>query len=167
MVSLLSILFTDSLAYASDPIPEEAVVTTDMPAETDPKQPGENKKFKFLSKKPENLLLVPIPTSNPTFGTGLILGGAYFYKQTDEQKESQPASFTGVAAGYTDNESWFAGVMQQNYWKEDKWLILSITGFSSRCCLLMPIENAGSVTVSSKRKSRLGDGGFRNTSPSG
>ena len=86
-------------------------------------------KFKLFSKKPKNLLIVPIPTSDPTFGTGLILGGAYFYKQTEQQKESQPASFTGAAAGYTDNESWFAGVMQQNYWKQDKWRFTGIAGY--------------------------------------
>jgi hypothetical protein len=129
VATLLCFLLTHSLVYASDSQPEGDTETTDLPAETDSDTPGGNKKFKFLSKKPENLLLVPIPTSNPTFGTGLVLGGAYFYRQTEEQKESQPASFTGVAAGYTDNESWFAGVLQQNYWKEDKWRFTGVAGY--------------------------------------
>ena len=49
--------------------------------------------------------VVPIPASTPTFGTGLVLGGAYFYPQTEEQKKAQPASITGAAGFYTDNDS--------------------------------------------------------------
>ena len=44
------------------------------------------------------LSAVSVFVSSPTFGTGLILGGAYYYPQTDEEKASQPASFTGAAA---------------------------------------------------------------------
>ena len=129
VVTLQCISITSSLAYATETANEKSLVTTDLIAETNTELTGESKKFKFLSKKPENLLLVPIPTSNPTFGTGLILGGAYFYKQTEEQKNAQPASFTSAAVGYTDNESWFAGVMQQNYWKEDKWRFTGVAGY--------------------------------------
>jgi hypothetical protein len=67
--------------------------------------------------------------SSPTFGTGLILGGAYFYPQTEDQKKAQPASFTGAAGAYTTNKSWFAGVMQQNYWAEDKWRLSGMAGY--------------------------------------
>ena len=74
-----------------------------------------------------DLVIVPIPMSSPTFGTGLVLGGAYFYSQTPEQKKSQPASFTGAAAAYTNNDSWAVGVVQQNYWDADKW---RFTGFA-------------------------------------
>ena len=63
-----------------------------------------------------DIVAVPIPMSSPTFGTGLIVGSAYFYAQTEEQKRSQPASFTGVAGGYTTNDSWAVGVAQQSYW---------------------------------------------------
>jgi hypothetical protein len=62
VVTLLCVLLTHSLVYASDSQPEDDTETTDLPAETDSDTPGGNKKFKFLSKKPENLLLVPIPT---------------------------------------------------------------------------------------------------------
>ena len=75
-----------------------------------------------------DLVVVPIPLSNPTFGTGLILGGAYFYPQTQEQKNSQPASFTGAAALYTNNDSWAVGAMQQNYWGADNWRFTGIAG---------------------------------------
>jgi len=120
-----AILFADTDSGTS----EERTVSTDLPVEAIPDLTEENSRFKFLSKKPENLLVVPIPMSSPTFGTGLILGGAYFYPQTEEQKNAQPASFTGAAAGYTDNKSWFAGVMQQNYWNEDRWRFTGVAGY--------------------------------------
>jgi hypothetical protein len=41
-----------------------------------------------------NWFVVPVPISDPTIGSGLVLGGAYFYPQTAEQKASQPASVT-------------------------------------------------------------------------
>ncbi len=133
LVTLIAILLlfvpTISISGTDDSDPEEHPVSTDLPIEAIPDLTEETSKFKFLSKKPKNLLLVPIPTSNPTFGTGLILGGAYFYAQTEEQKKAQPASFTGAAAGYTDSKSWFAGVMQQNYWKEDKWRFTGVAGY--------------------------------------
>jgi len=127
--------------------PEESTVSTDLPFEAIPDLNEESKRFKFLSKKPENLLIVPIPMSSPTFGTGLILGGAYFYPQTEEQKDAQPASFTGAAAGYTDNKSWFAGVMQQNYWNEDRWRFTGVAAYMDFKLELRPPDSADSGTM--------------------
>jgi hypothetical protein len=76
-----------------------------------------------------DFVAVPIPMSSPTFGTGLIVGAAYFYAQTPEQKKSQPASFTGAAGAYTTNDSWAAGVGQQNYWNDDKWRFTGVAGY--------------------------------------
>ena len=111
--------------------PDEPEVASELPAQDPDSQASEDEDEKpgFLKKMPKNLLLVPIPTSTPTFGTGLILGGAWFYSQTEEQEESQPASYTGAAAGYTSNDSWFAGVMQQNYWSEDTWRFTGVAGY--------------------------------------
>jgi len=86
--------------------------------------------LKVQRNKDSSWFAVPIPMSSPTFGTGLILGGAYFYPQSEQQKASQPASFTGAAAGYTDNKSYFAGVMQQNYWAEDKWRFNAVAAYA-------------------------------------
>ena len=44
-----------------------------------------------------DFVAVPIPISDPTLGSGLIAGAAYFYPQTEEQKAAQPASLTGIA----------------------------------------------------------------------
>jgi len=119
LITFLSVSPALSWADSGGSDPEESAVATDLPLEAVPELDEEEERSGFLKKMPKNLLIVPIPTSTPTFGTGLILGGAYFYPQTEEQKETQAASFTGAAAGYTSNDSWFAGVMQQNYWKED------------------------------------------------
>jgi len=128
LAALLCISSAVSLAETDGGTSEEHAIATDLPIEAIPDLADENSRFRFLKKKPENLLIVPIPTSSPTFGTGLILGGAYFYPQTEEQKEVQAASFTGAAAGYTNNDSWFAGVMQQNYWNEDRWRFTGVAG---------------------------------------
>ena len=76
----------------------------------------------------DNFVIVPIPMSSPTFGSGLIVGGAYFYPQTEAQKSAQPASFTGAAAGYTHNESWVVGAGHQSYWNEDTWRMTVVAG---------------------------------------
>jgi len=73
-----------------------------------------------------DFVAVPIPLSNPTLGSGLIGGGAYFYPQTESQKDSQPASVTAAAAMVTDNETKAIGVLQQNYWRDDKWRFTGI-----------------------------------------
>ena len=86
----------------------------------------EKSKFKFGS---ENIVAVPIPVSNPTFGSGLVLAGAYYYPQTEEQKKVQPPSFTGAGGIYTDNESYAFGMMQQNYWNEDRWRLNASGGY--------------------------------------
>jgi len=73
-------------------------------------------------------VVVPIPISNPTLDTGLVLGGAYFYPQSEEQKKVQPASVTAVGAMYTSNESYAYGIGQQNYWDEDRWRFNGVFG---------------------------------------
>jgi len=141
LAALLCVISTVSLADTDGADPEESTVATDLPVEAVPDPAEENTKFKFLKKMPKNLLIVPIPTSSPTFGTGLILGGAYFYPQTEEQENAQPASFTGAAAGYTSNDSWAAGVMQQNYWKEDTWRFTGVAAYLDLKLGLIPPDS--------------------------
>jgi len=86
---LLCIIPAVSYADADGSDPKESAVASDLPVEAIPDLSEDNTKSKFLKKIPKNLLLVPIPMSSPTFGTGLILGGAYFYPQTEEQENAQ------------------------------------------------------------------------------
>ena len=68
-----------------------------------------------------DLVIVPIPISNPTLDTGLVVVGAYFYPQTETQKNQQPASVTGAGALYTSNDSKLFALAHQSYWDEDSW----------------------------------------------
>ncbi len=68
-----------------------------------------------------DIVVVPIPISNPTLNEGLVVGAAYFYPQTEEEKKLQPASVTAGAGLYTSNDSRAFALVQQNYWKEGKW----------------------------------------------
>jgi len=149
LVALLCITPAISLAAADGGDAEESTAAIDLAEE--------ETKFKFLKNKPKNLLLVPIPTSSPTFGTGLILGGAYYYPQTEEQKKAQPASFTGAAAAYTSNDSWAAGVMQQNYWKEDTWRFTGVAAYLDLKLGLIPPE---SENIAEKSVDWLVNGSF-------
>jgi len=88
-----------------------------------------------------DFVIVPIPVSDPTLGTGLVLGGAYFYAQTEEQKKSQPASLTGVAGIYTNNDSYAFGIGQQNYWGGDKWRFNGVLAHADFKLALLDPEN--------------------------
>ncbi len=81
-----------------------------------------------LKLQKKNWVIVPIPVSNPTLETGLVVGGAYFYPQTDAQKKVQPASVTAVAGFRTSNKSSAFGIAYQSYFSEDKWRIGGIIG---------------------------------------
>jgi len=83
-----------------------------------------------LKLKPQkrNWVIVPVPVSNPTLDTGLVVGGAYFYPQTKAQKKVQPASVTGAAGFRSSNQSSAFGIAHQSYFSEDKWRIGGIVG---------------------------------------
>ena len=95
-----------------------------------------------------NTVVVPIPMSNPTLGTGLVLGGAYFYGQTAEQKKTQPASLTALGGLYTDNDSRAVVLAQQNYWRNDRWRFTgAIGGADLRLSLLAPDDTDDGSSV--------------------
>ena len=95
-----------------------------------------------------NFVVVPIPMSNPTLNSGLVLGAAYFYPQTEEQKKLQPASVTAAAGMYTSNNSKAFGIAQQNYWKDDKWRFTGVLGAADlRLSLLTPEELPANSSV--------------------
>ena len=78
-----------------------------------------------------DFLAVPIPTSNPTTGTGLIGVAAYFWGQTDEQKQTQPPSVSGLGGMYTDTQSWVVGLGQTAYWNDDLWRFAGAAGVAN------------------------------------
>jgi len=95
-----------------------------------------------------DLVVVPIPISNPTLDTGLIAGAAYFYPQSEEQKNRQPASVTGAAALYTSNDSRAFVVVQQNYWRDDQWRFTGAVGAADlRLSLLTSDQSSGEQSL--------------------
>ncbi len=90
-----------------------------------------------------DLVVVPIPISNPTLDSGLVLVGAYFYPQTEAQKKQQPASVTGAGGLYTSNDSKLFVVGHQSYWDEDSWRLGGAIGHADlKLTLLLPISIA-------------------------
>ena len=75
-----------------------------------------------------NFVVAPIPFSNPTLDTGLILGAAYFYSQTAEQAKVQPASVTGLGVMYSQNGSNGMAVGHSGYFNEDRWRVSGALG---------------------------------------
>jgi hypothetical protein len=95
-----------------------------------------------------NFVVVPIPISNPTLDSGLVVGGAYFYPQTEEQKKAQPASLTALGGLYTSNDSRAVVIAQQNYWKNDRWRFTgALGGADLRLSLLAPDETSDGSSV--------------------
>ena len=92
-----------------------------------------------------DFVAVPIPLSNPTLGSGLVAGAAYFYPQTEEQKAAQPASLTGVAGMYTDNDSKAVAIAQQNYWDNNQWRFTGAVGAADLRLSLLSTDDAGDI----------------------
>lgn len=95
-----------------------------------------------------NFVFAPIPFSNPTLDTGLILGVAYFYPQTAEQAQSQPASVTGLGVLYSRNGSNGAAVGHSGYFKEDRWRFAGAYGYADLDLPLLALESdSGRVDI--------------------
>ena len=95
-----------------------------------------------------DFVVVPIPISNPTLDSGLVAGAAYFYAQTEEQKEAQPASLTAAAAMYTSNDSRALVLVQQNYWRDNTWRFTGAVGAADlRLSLIAPDQTTNGQSV--------------------
>lgn len=84
-----------------------------------------------LKAQKGDFIVVPIPVVDPTVGSGIVAVGAYYYGQTAEQKAVQPASATQLVGAYTNNDSYAYGVMQKNYWDEDKWRFVGTAAYTA------------------------------------
>jgi len=120
------------------------VFADEMTADTRPTMaPDIREDDTALKLQKGNFVAVPIPISDPTLGTGLVAGSAYFYAQSEEQQAVQPASATAVAGMYTNNDSRALAIAQQSYWKKDRWRFTgAIGGADLRLSLLAPTEDA-------------------------
>lgn len=131
-------------------MPVDAVAqSTDATADTRPPvAPDIREDESKLKLQKGNFVVVPIPISNPTLDTGLVAGAAYFYPQTKEEQKVQPASLTAAAAMYTSNDSRAAAVVQQNYWRDNRWRFTGVLGAADlRLSLIAPDEDNGTANV--------------------
>ncbi len=71
------------------------------------------------TKSETGLVVMPIPFSNPTIGTGLGAAAMYLYPMG----ENAPPSFTALGGLYTDTGTWGVGITQKTYLKDDKYRI--------------------------------------------
>ena len=100
-----------------------------------------------LTAKKGNFLAVPIPFSNPTLDSGLVLVGGYFHAQTEKQKATQPASATGVMYMKSSNGSYAYGVGNASYWNEDRWRFKGFLGYADLSLPLL-VGDPGSTGLS-------------------
>ena len=126
-IALLAATCTSILFVTSSAVAEESTTGDTAPESSDllPDIREDDTKLKLQKR---DFVIVPIPLSNPTLDTGLVVGGAFFWPQTEQQKATQPASVTGAAAMYTSNDSNAYGVAQNSYWNEDKWRFEGVFG---------------------------------------
>ncbi len=99
-----------------------------------------------LSLEKGSFIAVPIPVVNPTLDEMLVVAAAYFYAQTEEQRETQPPSVTAGAVMYSSNESYAAGIGQEIYWREDTWRFAGAIGYADLVLELTGPGGSGSGT---------------------
>lgn len=58
------------------------------------------------------------PITEPAVGFGATLAGAFFIEKKDSVKFQMP-DIVGLAGGYTQNRTWFAGAGYIGFWKQD------------------------------------------------
>ena len=73
-----------------------------------------------------DLVIAPIPLSNPTIGSGLAVAAMYLYSLDP----GSPSSLTGAGGGYTDSDSWAAGLTQRTYLQGDRYRVNATAAYA-------------------------------------
>lgn len=134
LIPTILLVLCASVSFA-DSQDESDTTATQGRASTVPDIRGDDSKLKV---EKGNFIAVPIPLSDPTLGTGLVVGGGYFYPQTEEQKNAQPASVTGAGGMYTDSDSYAIAAGHAAYWNEDRWRFVGAVGYADLTLPLLP-----------------------------
>jgi hypothetical protein len=72
----------------------------------------------------QNIVVAPIPISNPSLGTGLALTGMLLYKVDQDS----PESFTALGGGYLSSGSWLVGAGQKLNFDSDQYRLTAAVG---------------------------------------
>jgi len=94
-----------------------------------------------------NWFIVPIPVSNPTTDTGLVIGGAYFHRQTEAKKKEQPPSVTGAGGYYSSNDSAAFAIGHQSYWSSNKWRFSGVIVYADLNLKLSAPDVGGATSI--------------------
>ncbi|HKQ24878.1 MAG TPA: BamA/TamA family outer membrane protein [Burkholderiales bacterium] len=84
------------------------------------------------SKEPDKkreIVIVPIPSLNPTLGWGLAVPLMAIYKPASESRDSPPWT-TGIAGSYSENGTWAAAAFHKMNLKNDTWRMLMAAGYA-------------------------------------
>lgn len=114
--------------------PKEAPAPPSLPPgySTLPQPPLDIPSAQIVPKKggmPGELVIAPVPFSNPTFESGLGLGVGYIYKPDRKDKVSPP-SIVGVGGLYTENGSWGVGALGKYYLQEDRLRLAGLVAYA-------------------------------------
>lgn len=103
------------------------------------------------SQKSTDLVIAPLPVSNPALGTGAALAGVLYYNPNDAP---QPW-VTGVAAGYTSTDSWGGGLFHQMSLDDDRFRLTGLVGYGDAKLKFYGIgSQAGTAGASAKLRNR-------------
>ncbi|RJF91110.1 BamA/TamA family outer membrane protein [Sphingomonas cavernae] len=78
------------------------------------------------SRKKADLLIVPIPQSSPTLGSGLTLAAVLFYNPN----QSKDPWISGAGAMYTSNKSWGVAAFHSMALSKDRFKVLAMAGYA-------------------------------------
>ncbi|WP_245892562.1 BamA/TamA family outer membrane protein [Novosphingobium guangzhouense] len=134
-------------------MPEELDRQTDTlgPAPSEPGEPPHGTEAAPDDRVKPDLLIAPIPVSNPAFGTGGALAGVLYYNPNNSPKPW----VTAVAAGYTSTDSWAAGLFHNMALDDDRFRITALAGYGDVRLKFYGIgSNAGDAGVSVKLRDR-------------
>ncbi|MDV5824487.1 BamA/TamA family outer membrane protein [Sphingobium naphthae] len=103
------------------------------------------------SKSKPDLLIAPLPVSNPALGTGAALAGVLYYNPNG----SPTPWVTGVAGGYTSTDTWGVGLFHQMALDDDRFHITALAGYGDARLNFYGIgPNAGEAGLSVKLRDK-------------
>ena len=115
--------YSDALDKGLPPFPSPEsgsdLSELDREAVSDPKDPD----------KKRDIVIVPIPSLNPTTGWGLAVPLMVIYKPSSESPDSPPW-MTGIAGSYSENGTWAAAAFHKMNLKNDTWRMLMAAAYA-------------------------------------
>jgi len=106
---------------------EHEALSSPVEEESPAMVPSIQKSEDQVGQKRGEMVIAPIPLSNPAIGSGLILGLGYIFP-LDKKDERSPPSIIGGAGMYASSGSWALGAATKLYFKEDRYRLTAVYG---------------------------------------